>query len=91
MAYEDPNIDDWNVRKFPKALKLECQSRAKKSGKREPHWLAEILCEALGLSRELCLDPVYGRGAVLDSPNESVKKEVRPDSRKAHKGHASKA
>lgn len=80
MAYDDPRIDNWNVRKFPKELKLECQSRVKKSGKREPRWLAEIVCTALGLPREVYLDPIYGPDdAVLDAPHEGVKTEVRSD------------
>jgi len=40
----------------------------KKSGKREPRWLAEVLCTALNLPREVYLDPIYGR----DKPPKKI-------------------
>jgi hypothetical protein len=90
MADDDPNLDSWNVRKFPKELKRECQAQVKKSGKREPRWLAEILCAALSLPREVYLDPIYGTGDTLDSANRGAKEKVRLGSRKTAKSGTAK-
>jgi|GEM_PF-6027081 hypothetical protein len=80
MADDDDKLDSWNVRKFPRELKLECQSRVKKSGMREPRWLAEILCTALDLPRDVYLDPIYVKVDMLDSAHEDGQGAIRRSS-----------
>jgi hypothetical protein len=77
MPDSSHQTEDWNIRKFPRALKKKCQGMAKEENKREPRWLAELVCAALQLSPETYLDPVYKQGPAIDSTNESEKKEVR--------------
>lgn len=84
MTFDKTKFGEWNLRRFPLELQIECQVRAKKERKREPRWLAEILCDALGLSRERYVDSVYSSDDVPGSPNEIGKEEIRYGSKQTH-------
>ena len=62
MANERPKLSAWNLRNFPDELKAELQSRAKREKKTEPRWVAEKLCEALGLPVQSYVDSAYEGG-----------------------------
>jgi hypothetical protein len=84
MSDQLPKTEDWNIRKFPLSLKRKCQGLAKEEKKTDPQWVAEKLCAALGFSREIYIDTVYKSAPVIDSPNESGKEKVRPDSQQTN-------
>jgi len=82
MDDSTPKTEDWNIRKFPLALKRKCQGLAKEEKKTDPRWLAEIVCVALGLPRDIYLDTVYKTEVVLGSTDENGQRAVRPSSPK---------